>query len=74
MHTLFISVIGALAMVMLTVIGTGLVFAQAASPRGTEATPAAQPTAKPLKNPTAPHHHYDRRRPHRGAHSTPTPD
>lgn len=32
------------------------------------------PTPKPLKNPTAPHHHYDRRHPHRGAKPTPTYD
>lgn len=40
----------------LFVIGAGLVLAQTAAPT---------PSAKPTKNPTAPHHHFDRRHPHK---------
>lgn len=59
--------VGALAIMALVVMGAALVvFAQAASPRGTPAEiERPQPAASPTKNPHAPHHHFDVRRPHR---------
>lgn len=52
---------------ILVMAGALVVFAQAASPRG---TPPAEierpePTAKPTKNPYGMHHHFDVRHPHR---------
>lgn len=65
MNNIVVGVIGVAAIVFMMVVGVGLVaFAQMASPRG---TPAAEPSARATKNPTAMHHHYDRRHPHKGS-------
>lgn len=74
MSPIVAGIAGIVAIVALTIVGAALVFAQAASPQGTPAQiERPEPSAKPTKNPTAPHHHYDRRHPHRGAKVTPTP-
>lgn len=60
-------VIGAVAIALLA-IGSAMVFAQETP--GATPSPAAQiersePSAKATKNPHAPHHHFDVRRPHK---------
>ena len=67
---------GAVAIMALVVIGGALVvFAQGASPRGTPAEiERPQPAASPTKNPHAPHHHFDVRRPHRSTRPKPGND
>lgn len=62
----FVAVVGLITILLLCVLAAGIVLAQAQNTPLQIETPHAQPT-KAFKSPTAPHHHYDRRHPHRGA-------